>query len=531
MKQFSVVIFFFALLCGVTGTKPNIIIFIADDMGWNDIGTRTKDLIYTPTLNSFMKDGINLNRYYTQDVCSPSRASILTGRYPSHYGLQHYVIFPQEPQGLPLNETTLPSLLKEAGYSTHAIGKWHQGFWKWDFTPTFRGFDTFYGYYNGGQDYYTHSVSGGYDFRRDNGPRCGQNCSIIDYDAKGKYSTHLFTKEAIDIINKHDESTPFYMYMSFQALHDPTEVPDSYVTRYEKTITNEKRRHFAGMVTCMDEGIGNITQALKDKGLYDNTIFLFTSDNGGPIHDATCNMCSDYAGSLNFPLRGGKHSLYEGGVRITGALAGNLVKQKAGTVYNGYIHTADLLPTLLEAVGVDVHRNSTDDMTYITIENHKHVLDLDGYSLWNDLVDTQEGVRDEIILNMDTTGFNGPMGGIIYKEWKLLVGDTGCPYSWQLEDMTIEKAQDLNKKATTGRQRELLKSMNYSEESRLQLFNVKEDPTEHNECMTDHPDVVEELLARLVRYMKTYVNPYVPSTDPNGAPSKHNNTWVPWGDL
>ncbi|KAK8803575.1 hypothetical protein WA158_001269 [Blastocystis sp. Blastoise] len=145
------------LFCYVYATnKPNIVFIIADDMGWSDAGFRNNDQIHTPTLDSFVDNRIILERYYAQDVCSPTRASILTGRYPSHYGMQHNVLLPKHAYGVPLNETYLPSVLKDSGYNTHAIGKWHQGFYKWEYTPTFRGFETYYGYWNGAQTYSSH---------------------------------------------------------------------------------------------------------------------------------------------------------------------------------------------------------------------------------------------------------------------------------------------------------------------------------------------------------------------------------------
>lgn len=180
------------------------------------------------------------------------------------------------------------------------------GIYKWSYTPTFRGFESFYGYYQGGEDYYTHITNKAYDFHEDNGLECGPNCSRLATEAYGTYSAYLFTQRAIDIINNHtknDNDKPLFLYLAYQSVHEPTEVPKQYEDAYNGIISNSKRKLFAGMVSCMDEGIGNITQVLEKNGYLDsNTVLIFTSDNGGPVPNET--------GSTNFPLRGGKRTVW-----------------------------------------------------------------------------------------------------------------------------------------------------------------------------------------------------------------------------
>jgi arylsulfatase B/arylsulfatase I/J len=218
--------------------KPNVVFVVVDDLGWDDVGFRSGD-IETPHIvryriqtyisqtnalthtmkpqDGFAKEGVVLEQYYVQDVCSPSRATFLTGRYPIHHTITDWIP-PASAYGLPLNETVMAEKFKEAGYATAASGKWHVGFYKKEMTPTFRGFDSFLGFYGGGEDYMTHMNSGAYDFRRDSRPHCGTNCSEINAEDAGTYSTHVFTREAIRVISEHDTTKPLFLYLAYQVM-------------------------------------------------------------------------------------------------------------------------------------------------------------------------------------------------------------------------------------------------------------------------------------------------------------------------
>jgi hypothetical protein len=222
---------------------------------------------------------------------------------------------------------------------------------RWAQTPTFRGYDSFHGFYTGGEDYFTHQADGGMDMHIDRGRECGANCSVSDFASVGTYTTHLFTHAAVDVIRAHPPAQPLFLYVAYQAVHSPDQVPQSYIDPYNKTIADPKRRTFAGMLSCLDEGVGNITAALAAAGLEASTLVLFVADNGGPIR-CTDGPCGDATGTSNWPLRGGKHSVWEGGVRLTALAAGPMVAGPHGTNLSGLVHHADLLPTLLEAAGV-----------------------------------------------------------------------------------------------------------------------------------------------------------------------------------
>ena len=197
--------------------RPNILLIVADDLGWADVPWRD-DTVVAPTLRQLARTGVVLNQSYVQQVCTPSRAALLTGLYPFHLGRQHRALKPLRAGGVPTSFTLLPQLLKEQNYSTHIIGKWHLGYCAWEYTPTWRGFDTFYGTYLGVLDHWTHTRDkyDGYDFRR--------NEEVV-FNASGVYSTHLYTQEAVQLITeKQNSSQPFFLYLPYQALHAPLQV-------------------------------------------------------------------------------------------------------------------------------------------------------------------------------------------------------------------------------------------------------------------------------------------------------------------
>ena len=325
------------------------------DLGFDDMGFRMElngqpAQIDTKNVDKLAREGIVLDSYYVQCVCSPSRVTFLTGRYPLHHGINDWIP-PASSYGMPLNETTMADHFRSAGFKTHAIGKWHAGFYTDEFTPTFRGFDSFYGFYTGGEDYFTHNA-GGYDFHRDPQPRCHQanNCSQVAWQDKGKYSTIAFADEAVNVVQAHPVTAPLFLYLAFQAVHAPPEVPKYYVPIYGSHIKDAKRANFAGMLGAMDQGVGNVTAALTTKGMMDNIIIVFTADNGGPT------TTGDAVGSRNWPLKGGKHSIWEGGTRATSCVwspshLGTNPDSAHYLLYDNLMHGSDWLPTLVLAAG------------------------------------------------------------------------------------------------------------------------------------------------------------------------------------
>lgn len=403
---------------------PHIVLIVTDDLGWDDVGFRSNQ-IKTPNIDSLAAGGRVLNHYYVQDVCSPSRAGFQTGRYPLHTTVNDWL---RTTGNLPVNETLLPQKLEAAGYESHAIGKWHLGAPTWEHTPTFRGYSSFYGFYGGGQDYFTHGGDKALDFHLEIGERCGLNCSQPQFEAIGQYSTTLFTSRAVKVVGDHDPAVPLFLYLAYQAVHSPSEVPSAYSDRYDggppynTKITDSHRKIFAGMLTCMDEGIGNVTAALSAKDMLDDTLIIFTSDNGGPT---THTPGGDYVGARNYPLRGGKHSIWEGGTRVTALVwAGSstqlMDKALVGTPVNDLMHGVDWLSTFCAVAGLT--------------DCGAHGLPLDGIDMSGPIFHNTSGGHDYILYGQhdDAPNTYQPYDDAIRDAagWKLIQGTGGKPDDW-----------------------------------------------------------------------------------------------------
>ena len=249
--------------------RPNIIFIMADDFGNADLGYRGGQ-IQSPNIDKLAQEGVRLESFYGQQVCTPSRAALMTGRYPMRYGLQTLVIFPGHSYGLPTDERTLPQALKEAGYKTLMTGKWHLGHADRKFWPQNRGFDYFYGNVMGEVDYFTRERGGVIDWQR--------NGTFLKEEG---YYTTLIGDEAVKLIDEQDGKTPFFLYFASLAPHAPYQAPDDYKDRYKSVKDKTAAQPMPAMITALDDQIGRIVAELDKKGLRDNTIIIFASDNGG----------------------------------------------------------------------------------------------------------------------------------------------------------------------------------------------------------------------------------------------------------
>lgn len=286
---------------------PNIIVILADDLGYNDVGFTGETEIKTPVLDRLAEGGVIFeNGYVTHPYCGPSRAGLLTGRYQARFGMENNVTYsPDDPyMGLPLSEATLADHLKGAGYKTAIFGKWHLGAAP-HFQPNNRGFDYFYGFLDGGHNYFPQDIAvnaGGYW-----APIIRNKTPTVFTD----YLTTALSQDAVSFIRQHKD-TPYFIYMSYNAPHAPLQAPQKFLDKYSH-IEDLDRRTYAAMVDAMDEGIGLLVQALKETGQFENTLIFFLSDNGGVYPEAWMAE-SDWAD--NTPFRRGKVSLLEGGVHV-----------------------------------------------------------------------------------------------------------------------------------------------------------------------------------------------------------------------
>ena len=317
-----------------SSAKPNLIVLVADDLGYADVGFNGGKTIATPNLDRLAATGIKLTDFRAAPMCSPTRAGLLTGRWPLRFGMMRSVVPPWSRYGLPPEEKTLPELLAPAGYEPRGIvGKWHLGHARREFLPLNHGFTLFYGHYNGAIDYFTHEREGELDWHR-------QDRSLHEEG----YSTDLLGADAVKFIRDAPTIKPWLLYVPFNAPHAPFQAKAEDLKKYAGL--KPPNRAYAAMVDSMDQAIGRILAAVEARADADNTLILFFSDNGGVAK----------VGS-NHPFRGFKLTVYEGGTRVCAAIRwpqGGLTGGKRFAERIGYI---DVLPTLLAAAEVTAPKN------------------------------------------------------------------------------------------------------------------------------------------------------------------------------
>jgi arylsulfatase A-like enzyme len=318
---------------GVGAKRPNIVFIIPDDMGWADVGYHGSE-IETPSIDRLAEQSVRFRQHYVMPTCTPTRVGLMSGRYPSRFG----VTSPAYGKIFDDDTITLPLALRNSGYTTHITGKWHMGSPP-ECTPRKYGFDSSYGYFHGQIDPYTHHYKTGVRSWH-------RNDRYVDEEG---HATDLITDEAVRIIESgHDK--PFFLYVAYSVPHFPLDEPDEWTSRY-KRIKEPSRRLFAASVTHMDSGIGRIIDALERKRLRESTLVVFVSDNGG---QKSWHSKSEYKGRYadkphtvlgdNRPLRGWKGEVYEGGIRVP-ALANWPGVLKSGQT-NAPVHIVDWMPTL-----------------------------------------------------------------------------------------------------------------------------------------------------------------------------------------
>lgn len=410
--------------------QPHILYILADDLGFADLGFRGSD-IATPSIDSLAANGLVLEQFYTQPLCTPTRAALMSGRYPFRQGLQTGVIPSGGTYGLPLDERTLPQVLAGAGYRTAIVGKWHLGHADRAFWPGNRGFQSSYGPLIGEIDHFTHRSHGVLDWYRD-----GQPLEEAGYD------TDLFGAEAVRIVNGHDAGTPLFLYLAFTAPHTPFQAPAAWEARYGH-IADPNRRTYAAMVSAMDAQVGAVLAALEARGMRRDTLVIFHSDNGGTRSKMFVGE-AEQPGELpasNAPLRDGKGSLYEGGIR-TGAVI-NWPGQVAPGRAQGLFHVVDMLPTLAGIAGAGTAGTRP----------------LDGADMSAALLGRAASSRREIVANVEPV-----QAAVREGRWKLVWTPVLPP--------------------------------------KVELFDLDRDQGESTNLADQHPDIVRRLEARLIDLSK-----------------------------
>ncbi|XP_075533616.1 arylsulfatase B-like [Dermacentor variabilis] len=540
-------------------TPPHIIFILADDVGWADTSLFGSCQIPTPNLDALAAQGILLSQYYTLQTCSPSRSSLMTGIYAMRMGLQHDVLLPGEQGGLNLTVPTIAEQLKKLGYQTHAIGKWHLGSSSIRYTPTRRGFDTFFGHLNMEKYYFNQMLNFtnkcGFDF--------WDNEKLVS-DAGGAYDTHLIVDRAVDIISHHDTNQPMFMYLSTLAAHGQTDdltvdAPEENLAKFPY-IGDRNRTLLAGTLDALDESVGRVVNALHGRGMLSNTLLVFASDNGGIPWGLSSNTGS------NWPLRGTKGTLWEGGIRVPALVWSPLLRPGPRIVLPQLVHVVDWMPTLYSAAGGKV-----SDLGAI-----------DGLNLWPALSaskssETESWPRREFLVNSDRdSGLSAYRDGdyklvLIEKpEGRQMINPFNDPGLQQHVPTPGNKqpwCHDVNT-ATAYLDSRMTLSLSWKTLQKLHgedgffippegwrqhamvhcdfvngsvsavglyqgtyLFDLSRDPCEVINLATQLPSVVDNLLEKLKFHAAVAVRPKEHHINPRGFPEVNNCSWGPWEEV
>jgi len=507
-----------------TTTKPNFVLIVADDLGWNSLGYNDQDLEFaTPILTKLAKSGITMGNFYAQEVCSPSRASLLTGRYPLSTGMQYGMVAATAEWGLPLDEITLAEVLQDEHYSTHMLGKWHLGYFSPLFIPTARGFDDFTGYFNG-ENYYWSKRSPDYpeftDFVESD-----KDC-YRPYNGSDKhtYSTTFYTDKALEIIEQHPVTDPLFLYMAYQAVHDPfvdtgkfkNGMPDSMLdadvlSTIHTTIKGRQRQEYIKSLYILDKSVGYIYEKLVAKDMMDNTYIIFMSDNGGCF----------YGGGKNGPLRGSKGSLFEGGIKVDSFIYSPKL-MNTGVVYTGLMHVSDWFPTILALGGI----------TYEADEDHAldGVNQIDG---WLGASTPRDSMLYNMYVHLTDYSFNIWYNGsfaVRDARFKLMHTYNDTDYgAWYQPETEIETDEDLDDDNRCAQQF-LTGDFTYW------MFDLEADPYETNNIYDstadEHVTAKEKLYTLLPGYMdraKTKISIHWSNKSKRYWQAADNNV-LPWAN-
>ena len=405
---------------------PNVVILLADDLGYGDTGFNGSD-IETPNIDRIAREGMRLTQFYSLPICTPTRAALMTARDPIKLGLANAGLMPWNDGGVSLEERFMPEAFADAGYDTAMIGKWHLGHTIEQHTPNSRGFNHFYGHLNTQIDFFEHGFGGGHDLQENGKP----------VHRPGEYATDIHGSEAVRWLTElRDPDKPFLLYVPFLAPHSPMQAKEDDRDKYPHRIdiAANAQRTYAAMVDSLDQAVGRILDTLEAQGVADNTIVLFTSDNGG----------FESFGADNAHLRGGKTEVYEGGIVVPTAIRWPQVIP-AGTVNDAVISVLDLFPTLAGASGIEMGKEKP----------------LDGLNRWDALLGRGSKWRGApLVFTSNSPIYNRFMHGVRDGKWKLV------------------QVIDHERRSTTVT---------------TELFDLDSDPEENRNLAATHPDQLARL--------------------------------------
>ncbi|XP_070553416.1 arylsulfatase B-like [Ptychodera flava] len=480
--------------------QPHIVFMMSDNSGWADVEWNDPvNVMKTPNMNDLARNGVILNQTYVWVVCTPTRAALMTGYYPYRYGLGHAMIMPAQPMYLTREYKILPEYLKELGYTNYMVGKWHLGFCRWDVTPTYRGFDSFFGIYNPLIEYYSQTVSifdpvnqlfgldageTGLDFQDNTGSM---------FHHQGTHASEVLNARAVELIERHNPDAPMFLYMSFLLPHFPFQVPDRYRDLYSPTPVPNLQT-YRGMISMIDDAIGNITKALKANDMYEDTVIIYIADNGGP-----------WGLGVNWPLRGAVGSPFEGGIRANGFVHSPLLEKK-GYVNNGFIHVVDFLPTLVSLAG-----GEPDPA-------------MDGVNVWGTISKNEKSPRTIAMLHHDTDPISNctslRAGG-----FKIIDGRFDAIRNITL---AVDNIRTDNWFAPPELQNPDIPDVE-APKIGTQLFNIEADPRETTNLADSMPEKVAELRQIAAQMTAGSPDPWYPNNVAEVANPNifFNGTWTP----
>jgi arylsulfatase A-like enzyme len=384
--------------------KPNVIIFLADDLGYADIGVNGCQDIPTPHVDAIAKNGVRFtDGYAAHPVCSPSRAALMSGMYQHRFGFEHNSgpeRYASPNFGMPRDVPSLAEKLQAAGYATGMVGKWHIGF-KEGLRPHERGFDFHFGFLSGARSYLPNNP-------RELDPIVRNGTPVKD---EKEYLTDAFARESVDFISR-SQDKPFFLYVAFNAVHSPLEATEKYEARFPQ-ITDKKRKTYAGMLSALDDAVGRVMAKVRELGQEENTLVFFYSDNGGPTPETS---------SRNDPLRGFKGQMFEGGIRVPFVMQWK-GKILAGQTYHEPVMGFDCHATALAAANVDVSLRETN------ARSRSDRATLDGVNLLPFVTGEQSGRPHEELFWRAGLQHAARVG-----DWKLVDTRTAAPMLFNLRD-------------------------------------------------------------------------------------------------